>query len=467
MRNFRIRSRMREDDGMAMILVIGFTFVIMLLLSVVITQAIQANTDGRSHQKFDLALGGAEAGVDQMLGRITADHTFSVGPDVPAGGFPACSAGSTATPEQCWARQQLLALATSDPSLITSDGTSEYIAMRPSNRQTVYAMGWAPSFAEAAKTRVVKSEYIFAPYRPTKAILTQGSVDLSGSVLVDSAAGSPAAVHSNGDIESLPSDHIEGPVTASGNYDGRATVTNDPDNESGSAKPLETVPAADPRTAYVTLAADENYTSNWYDLCPDGSVHGPSTSTFVPCTGPVLNASGPYRGWEFTAASGSDPALWSMSEKDSPYFGVYYVYQANAEIGHNGGNSHQPWNATVITESAPSGGGPASCGKLGGDIDWKLYDIQGYVSGLVLLADADLYDSANNNAGDGLFVAGDQVHFHTSSATLTGAIVAGDACTGSPADSNEIQGVEVHFDDTGEAPIASIVSTTLWLEYVG
>lgn len=476
-----MRRLARDEAGISLILVVGFTMILMIFSGVVVALASQINTDGQLHQRFDLALDSAESGIDQSFGRLTADHTYSVGPNVPTGGFPTCAAGYSGTKEQCWAKQQLLNLAATQPSLLQTVSSGQYLAMRPANRQTVYAMGWSPAYgAPNVKVRMLKSEYIFAPYRPKEAILAGSSLDMSGSVLVDSPDGSPSGVHSNGDITSLPSDTIAGPVTASGNYDGRASVTNDPDHLTGSLTPEESVPEANPRVAYVTLAADPNYTNSWYDLCPDGSVHGPDTVGFQPCAGPVLSASGPYRGWSFYGTGStqckialanstfSDAPCWLMNQKDSPYSGVYYVYQGDAMIGHTGGNSSQAWNATVIAEANASGPvNPATCNKQGGNIDWELYDIQNYVTGLVLEAGADLYDSANNNASDGLFVAADQVHMHTSSATLTGAVVAADQCKGSPADSDQVQGVEIHFDETGEAPLTSIIDTTLWLEYVG
>jgi hypothetical protein len=479
MRTFTL-SRAKRDDGFSMILVIGSIAVLMSLLVVVVGLAVQANTSSQQHQTFDQALDASEAGVDQALGRLTVDHSYAAGPDVPAAGFPACPAGMNGTAEQCWAKQQILALATSTPAMIQTGGTGQYLTIRPSNRQTVYSMGWSPSYGNArAKQRLLKTEYLFAPYRPVDAILTSGSMDMSGSVLVDSPNGTPAAVHSNGDVSSKSSDQIAGPVTASGSYDGNAKVTNDPDALTGSNTPLESIPLIDPRSVYIADAGDPAYSSNWYDMCPDGSVHGPDTTGFQPCAGPLLSASGPYRGWQFytagsnTCSAKSDmpnsqavASCWIMTQNSSPYMGAYYVYQADAIIG-DGGNSHSPWNGTVMAESAPTGGTNAACGKLGGNIDWKLNDMNNYLPGVVMLAQADLYDSANNNASDGLFAAGDQVHLHTSSATLTGAVLSADQCKGSPADSDQVQGVEIHFDDTGEAPISSIVNTTLWLEYTG
>jgi hypothetical protein len=65
-----------------------------------------------------------------------------------------------------------------------------------------------------------------------------------------------------------------------------------------------------------------------------------------------------------------------------------------------------------------------------------------------------------------MFSAADQIYLSSSSQTITGWIIAGDACpdTSNP---SKVQGVTIHFDKTAEAPILSAVRTTLWLEYVG
>src|SRR3954452_24088070 len=118
------------DEGFTMILGIGTTFVLMILLVVVVSLAIQANSSGQQHQSFDKALDSSEAGVDQALGRLTADHSYTVGPDVPTSGFPSCSAGMQGTAEQCWAKQQLLSLASTSPSMIQSGPGGQYLTIR-------------------------------------------------------------------------------------------------------------------------------------------------------------------------------------------------------------------------------------------------------------------------------------------------------------------------------------------------
>ena len=68
-----------------------------------------------------------------------------------------------------------------------------------------------------------------------------------------------------------------------------------------------------------------------------------------------------------------------------------------------------------------------------------------------------------------MYVAGEEVQVWTSSSGLVGSVLAGNKCpadTG-PVASNEVQGQIVKFDPNGDSPFSSLISTTLWLEYVG
>src|SRR4051812_31834581 len=480
----------QDEAGFAMILVIGFMTIILGLVAVALAVANRSLSSSRVHSTYDQALTVAESGIDATLGtlRVNQDY-YNVATTTSCGGM----AYSLAT-ERAWARCMITSQATNANVAHALNG--DYYAIRPAGVQTVYSMGWVPSITKAnAKKRLIKTDYIYADYVPSQAILVGGNLDMSGSVAVTGVSGQPSGVHSNGSIVSRTSDHIDGPVTASGSYDGAARDTVNDGGVSGSNTAIQRIPDIDPLYSYhtqvpkyagnaggVTSAAD--YTGTWYDLCPDGTVHAPVLGTEAqPCSGFTLDSSHSYRGWNWTAGSSATPPQWRMAQDDSPYSGAYYVWRGDAYI--DGKTSHgNTWNATVYAEAgwpttiAPytSAGAPsgylnnAGCGKYGGNITWNHTDIDEYIPGTVFVAGADLVDGANNNAGSGLFAAADQVHMSTSSAFLTGAIVAGDACkgiNGAPVDSNEIQGITLEYDDTGEGSVARVVRTTLWLEYVG
>jgi hypothetical protein len=461
------RMSRRDEEGSGLLMVMGFMTIVLGLVTVVSAVSIRTLTSSRNHVTFEQALDVAESGIDQTLARLQKNANYAtVG--VIARDF------SSEADERNWAKAQVNTLVAAGAVQTTDEG--EFVAFKPTNTatvrsSTVYSMGWVPSRTDRnAKQRLIKTEYLFAPYKPTEAILTAGSIDLSGSVLVDSTTGAASGVHSNGSITSLPSDHIAGPVTASGTYDGRAGITNDPEHLSGSNTPLETIPTIDPRYIYDNQVS--LYPNSWYDLCPDGTVRRGTSAG--PCqnlsTLATVSGNGTYMGWSFAARSGNTPATWTMGLRNTTFAGIFYIYRGNAVINGQTQNHGQPFNATIIAEAQAGGSSnSASCNKLGGDIDWKLADVTAFMPGVVMVAGGDLYDSANNDAGSGLFAAADQVHLHTSSASLTGYLIASDICRGSAAspDTNEIQGVSFHYDETGEAPLMDVIRTTLWLEYVG
>jgi hypothetical protein len=142
------------------------------------------------------------------------------------------------------------------------------------------------------------------------------------------------------------------------------------------------------------------------------------------------------------------------------------VYGANAQLGDNG-NSSDSVTLTVLAESTTPTGytNAATCNKYGGDITWKLFNVQNYLRGTLFIAEGSLYGSANSSASAGVMLAGDKIDLNTSSGAVTGSVIANNTCAA--AGDNEIQGMTITYDQSVEAPVYSVVNTTLWLEYVG
>lgn len=459
------RVRTGGDAGFSLVLVMGMTGAILGLIAVVTLNGTRALRSGAAHVNFESALSAAEAGVDTTLQTISATFNnpaltlaqkqFSTAAPC-ALTAPATFSGATA--ERTWARDALQGL---PASCLKQTPAGEFVAVRPTNKQAVYSMGWFPTrSSERAKKRLLKAEYVFAPYKPTNAVLTNGNLDFSGSVAVNAVGGAVSAdVHTNSNITGVNgSTSIQGTVSASGSVSGcGGSVT----GGCTSTTPQQAIPLLNARTLYESQRG--RYPTGWFDLCPGGDVRGPAATGALPCTGTVLAPAGGYNGWQWTAGSGTTAPKWTLPRTaGGPYPGAYYVYQGDAQLGDNG-NSNTLWQVTVLAEAKPTGGTATSCGKLGGNITWKLFNMTPYLPGLQLLADANLTGNANNDAGTGLFLAGDKIDLNTSSATLNGAVVAGNQC---PAQgSNTIQGVTINYDDTVEAPLTDVIRTSLWLEY--
>ena len=445
------RLRQDPDSGLALVVVLLVVGLMTLLVVAITTLTIGSLKSSTDHDKFEGAVAAAETGVDRQLAELQKNQSYSLGPAMG-------STVMTTDAERTWALGAINTLVAGGAAY-QSTGTGAYFAIKPSDRNVIYSIGCDPNCTlTSAKKRFLKVEYLFAPYKPGNAILTAGNLKFSSSVTVDVsllAAGGSANVHTNGSANGTGcSQTVNGTVTSSGTYSVCGSVGS---SGSGGGQPLESVPEVKARFLYDTFASQ--YSTGWYDLCPNGQVKSASTS---PCTGTTLadvSGGGTYRGWSYASGSGTTAPLWSMTST-SWGDGIYYVYQGDASINRNTVVN----SATVIAE-AKSGGGPAAtCNKLGGSITAKLVTISNAaLPGTVLVADTDLVITSNFQAGIGVFAAGDQIQVETSSNGITGTIIANDTCTAG-GDINEVKNAVIKYDRNVEVPLLDIIRTTQWLE---
>jgi hypothetical protein len=485
------RQAFRRDDGVGMILVIALS---VFIFGLVVTGAMMASNSlalSRHRGNFEAALSAAESGIDQTLGQLQAAYDLYAAdfpvPALASSNFPdpVCDASPVAQPEdfataqeeETWATTAIQALVASHPECITTTESGQFIVLKPATPKVdgrypgfgrVYAMGWAPSRAVAGgSSRLVKVEYVFLPYTPQQAILTNGNLALSSSTLVSTAAGydaSLAAVHSNGTISTTGNPTVYGMVTSVG--DSSASSNNFYANPGGAVTeaPTVAVPRVSARSFYFNAPNSDAVavSSRWYDLCPDGTVK--AWSSAGPCSGEVKATSAAI-GWAYENST----RTWVASRNSVP--GVFYVHEGNVDVGT--GNAVIPY-ITVIASSRNAN----DCGtKQYGNIRWDHYEMAnpGFRN-LFLYADADIETFSNFTAGDrgtggtavssGMFVAGDQISMQTSSQGAVGSVVAADKCSTSPmVTSNEVKNPAVYFDPDGDSPFTDIINTTLWLEY--
>jgi hypothetical protein len=360
--------RKHEEDGIAMVIVLGFAAVLTAFIAVGTGIGVNTLKSSQRHVNFEGALAVAEGGIDSTLATINASYNSIPSVDYvspsPCGITAGAAVFTSDEAERTWARDAILAL----PSSCTKTAVGgDYIAVRPTDRRAVYAMAWSPNRANpGAKRRLVKAEYLFAPYKPTNAVLTQGSLDFSGSVAVSSLTSAPSDVHSNVDVTGYNgSTSIAGQLSASGVASGGCSSGITGGCVAGS--PTQSIPSISARTYYNSASSTD--AANWHDLCPGGVMKKPAAT---PCTGtPELTTNG----WDYVAGSGTTPDTWTIPAKaGGPFNGVYYAYQADAIIGGNG-NSSTTWQISVLAEAAPTGGTAAHCGKLGGNVTWKLFNM--------------------------------------------------------------------------------------------
>lgn len=483
----------RNDEGLSLILVIGFGFIAMALMIVGTTIATRSLASSRDHSHFEGAIAAAENGIDAALARSQKIYDTTGGDSyvTPSTGItgdptPDCNAAPvswgttmptspTAAQERAFARSTLLGLPTSCVH-VTPQG--DYAFFKPAGRSTVYSMGWFPHKGAAqVKTRLLKAEYLFVPYRPQKAILTSGPLSLGSSTTVTSAPPNDptlAGVHSNATVTvSTGNPTVYGTVSSSGT----STSSSNKFYNNPGGNVTQSVAIRIPSVS-ASEVWGKNHASDppggWYDLCPDGTARGVIGAT-SPCTGNVLAnilLGGSFRGWTFTA--GAVP-VWTGGSglKTSGYSGTYYVH--GGDIANNASNagSSVP-NLTIIASASV-----LTCTKVGGNISWDKTDVAApSVSNLFMFADQDIKVDSNYYAGSdtagtvisGMFIAGDQIEMQTSSNGAYGSVIAADQCTpatGTLVSSSIIKNPSIYYDPNAQAPFTDIINTTLWLEYTG
>lgn len=483
-----------RDDGIGMITVLGLTSAIAITVAITVTVAINSLSSSQNHQTYETSLAAAESGLDSLIGDI--QNAYDQGVNF-LGDDGVCTAqwtwNSATPPSPAQERQWLVNSVMAMPSSCVQDaGGGQYVAFRALNSigaavPVIYSVGWTPSvptpedpdtligetMATQPAMRAIRAEYLFSPFRPNQAVVTQADLVFSGSVEVDLASTSSATsadVHSNSSVDAgNASLKVNGNITASGTNTKAGTCPNDKiTGTCTQGDPPVSIPGIKARSIYRALARETR--QGWYDLCPDGRVTGPDLSqpnqVPDPCTGEELSPTGSFRGWTLVD-KGTPEATWVFTPVDgTDYPGAYYAYQANVSLEKGKGSKNQA-TMSVMAEAKPNGdpGNDETCNKSGGIITWKHSNISNFLPGVIFVADTAVIGQANSNVAVGVIAAGDYVDWQTSSSTVTGSMMASANCPTSP--TNNIQGVVITYDSSSEVPLTTLIRTTQWLEMVG
>ena len=209
-----LRLRMKtNDEGFAMVLVLGIVGIVTTLMVVATLTGVRSLESSRQHVNFEGALSTAESAIDAALARTQTayDNTGADSYAIPSSTDPTCAQPSITWPfsvipapldERNWARSKMLAMAADHP-LSNSTRNGDFVFFKPRDHQVVYGMSWSPRYGGAeVKSRLLKAEYLFTPYTPN-AILTSGNLEIGSSTTVTSAPPADpalAAVHTNGNL---------------------------------------------------------------------------------------------------------------------------------------------------------------------------------------------------------------------------------------------------------------------------
>jgi hypothetical protein len=452
-----IRARLDDERGIAMITVVVIGTILFLLAAVMAARSISSLNQVVVQRSWERALHVAESGIHRTLYELVNDQTYNTGEIVP----PSFASDQA---EEDWVREE------AEDNAVVSTPQGQYQVVKPSNETVAYAVGFVPDSTDPSATRVIRTEYDYAPFRMRNmAILSDGDLSIPGNPVI---AGTGGSVHSNQNVTMSGSPTIAGTATATGSY----TVTGvpiigDPTNSGGGRPPLF-VPMINPR---------ENYELSEYDLCPDGNVRTgpaypgpePPNMTDTPCQGTLLADADsiPYRGWKKTGDDASDGAKWDFGG-NTAYDGVYYVYQGSAVIGGNPGAIGTEWSVTVMAEASATGPEPSHCPHVGGDIEVGGNPKMRFNDGaapLLFVAGRDLRISGNpDQTHEGFLAAHEQFNI-SGNPVLNAALIANDRCD-SPSSAvaqtdHEISGNPlITYNGQWEAPIGTNIRITLWLE---
>jgi hypothetical protein len=452
-----IRARLDDERGIAMITVVVIGTVLFLLAAVMAARSIRSLNQVVVQRSWERALHVAETGIHRTLYELVNDQTYNTGEVVP----PSFASDQA---EEDWVREA------AEDNTIVSTPQGQYQVVKPSNDTVAYAVGFVPDSTDPSATRVIRTEYDYAPFRMRNvAILTDGDLSIPGDPAISGTGGS---VHSNQNISMSGNPTIAGTATATGSY----TVTGGPtigdEANSGGGRPPLFVPMINPR---------ENYELSEYDLCPDGNVRtGPAypgpeapNMTDTPCQGTLLADADSiaYRGWVKTGDDASDGAKWDFGG-NTAYDGVYYIYQGSAVIGGNPGAIGAEWAVTVMAEPSATGPEPLHCPHIGGDIEvggnpkMRFNDA---AAPLLFVAGRDLRISGNpDQTHEGFLGAHEQFNI-SGNPVLNAALIANDKCD-SPSSAvaqtdHEISGnPSITYNGQWEAPFGTNIRITLWLE---
>lgn len=480
-----------KDAGIGMIMVIGLSVVMMIIVGVLMTIVQNSLAGSHRHDDFDSALTAAESGIDQTLARLQRDYvnfganyvTGQTGTKIDPS--PVCTTTppnptlpfASSDAERSYAKSAIATVLAADPTCLQHSNYGDFMAIRPSNEQVVYSEGWSPSYgAKNATARLIKSEYLFAPYAPSDAVLTGCNLSLLSSVSVtttaEAASPTEAQVHSNCKITTQGnSTTVTGLVSSSDPSSDTCGKCSSPPNLAGGAisnTPDESIPSTTAAEIYSENATTGSAVGGWYDMCVvngAGVVEAPSSNG--PCTGTVEPFTPDSRGFSFSNVDGSGVAQWTFSKTVDP--GTYYFNHADISPGGGIGNATAD-NVTIIASSLDT----TVCPRVGGNVDWEHTDITGTsLPGLFIMGDGMVTSSSNFNAGtdsdgnpsSGGVLAGEQFTLTTSSSVLVGSLIAEDSCT--TGTTNSIKGQSITYDPNLKLPFTNVIDSTLWLEYPG
>lgn len=414
--------RIREESGAAIITVVLAAAVTSLAAATALTSTAGSMRQSASRRGWEQAVHLAESGASRALGLVAADNSYNTG----------------IAPAQTMNRAWVLAAAVSAPLERAREG--EFAWVVPTGGGVGFGVGYVPTRAAPRSSRVVRVDFRIVRASGPRALLTQGTLSVSGTAAVTGIGGS---VHSNEDLTVSGSAQIDRDATASGSFvqTGNPTIG----GVTGGGFPAIPVPA-------VSAASFRSLTD--YDLCPDATVR--NTAALV-CTGSVAGT-GLAQGWNGWKYAG---ARWAISGNQA-LAGGFYVYRSDVSISGNVGSVSTPWRATIVVEGLKAGADLAN-----GDITVSSNVIlSAWKQGVALVAERDVrLTGGSGREVQGMILAGEQVDIPGSGTIIGSVVSSGTTSTlGSPVSANAVTGSVTIKAEFGAPTVQGGVTPLRWSE---
>ncbi|MDH3605714.1 MAG: hypothetical protein OER12_01820 [Acidimicrobiia bacterium] len=311
-----IRSRLRGDDGVAIITVTLVGVAVAGIVAVLTFNTLRNYRESQQERQIGEVLVLAETGLDEGIFELNDDNEFATTAAMPL--------GLDAAAEEAWVRAQAASLPT------TAGANGEYVVVKPEGTDVLYSVAYVPDRATAGgDIRVLKADLLVepptpgSPFLPTRGFASSGNLEIGTSPSAG-IHGTVGGAHANGILAQGGSATISGCATAFGSNDFAAT---NPPGCPPAVGYFEPVPAVEP-ILFHSLSM--------YDMCNEGvgAVRaGPAYSgaetparSGQPCSGSLLGVPSAF-GWSRSGVN------WAYEGGA----GVFFVNGGSVDINRDSG----------------------------------------------------------------------------------------------------------------------------------
>lgn len=279
------------------------------------------------------------------------------------------------------------------------------------------------------------------------AILTDGSLTISGSTDVLSTNGACGNVHANENLTLNGGTNLQisGNATASGTYQeiGSPSIGGDHDTD---PEPEKTVPVINP-TDFLIVAKASLPANHIFQMMANGQVLDGSGALIETLTSGATSTCG----WRFTSGP---PAEWQFSGNGTPCDGTFY-FEGNATVSSSPGSPANPWKTTLITA-----GNLDIAGKpiITANAAYTVYDTL-FVAGI----DVQI-NGTPSNGYNGLIAAHEQFSL-SGNGSVNGFIIGENAphTAGSPVEANTVSGnITLTYNCGSNPPLQGPLQILSW-----